>query len=74
MAFINRGSYFSRTQKKDTRSSKTLSLTVMHIAEALMQRSCIFYDLRKIAVRNFEALAVGSNAHKAKWIKNACRV
>ena len=46
--------------------------TAMHIVEALIQWSCNFYDLRKIVVRNFEALAMGSNAHKAKWIKHAC--
>ena len=48
----------------------------MRIVDALMQRSYIFYDLHKIVVHIFEALTMGSNAHKAKSNKiyATCRI
>ena len=46
----------------------------MHIAEALIQRSCVFKDLHKIVVHIFEALTVGSNAQKAKEVKSIFRM
>ena len=66
MTVINPGAYFSRTDKKEMRIFQAFIKTVMHIVDALAQRSCILYGRRKIVVHICEALTVGSNAHKAK--------
>ena len=42
----------------------------MHIVGALVQRSCMFYDLHKIVVRIFEALTIGSDVHTTNKFKN----
>ena len=71
MTAINPGAYFFQGLIKRRCAFSGFHKTVMHILEALIQRS---YGFHKIVVHYFEALAMGSNAHKAKWIKHACRL
>ena len=66
MTVVNPGAYFSRTHKTEMRICSGFRKTAMHIVDALAQGGCAFYDRHKIVVRIFEALTVGSNAHKAK--------
>ena len=74
MTFINRCAYFSTTQNKDMRISRALIKPRCTLLKRSYKGAAFFYGFHKIVVHNFEALTMGSNAHRAKWIKHACRM